>query len=157
MEQVKFNKKLSVGDMGFEKKLLQKIVEENPKETELLFVMALITSKKMEPNRKDPSKVSYRFQGQFEIKNLLSGEVALSSEAFFPGAVESFLCAAKDGGGEGAVRTAFTVSVTVDKTENSATGYKFIMKPWVDKKDNDPFKELRGLLPAPKSDKGAKK
>jgi hypothetical protein len=156
MEQVKFAKKLSVGDMGFDKKMLQAIVEKEPKETELLFVMALVTAMKMEPNRKDPSKVSYRFQGQFEVRNLLNGEVANASECFMPGAVEAFLYAAKTGAGEGAVRTAFTVGVMVDKTENSATGYKFTMKPWVDKKDNDPFKDLRGLLPAPKTDKGKK-
>lgn len=153
MEQVKFNKKLSVGDLGFDKKALQAIVEKNPKETELLFVMALVTSMKMEPNRKDPSKVSYRFAGQFELRNLETGETGMASEAFFPGAVESYLKAAKEAAGEGAVRTAFTVSVMADKTENSATGYKFVMKPWVDKKDNDPFKDLRGLLPAPKEKK----
>lgn len=153
MEQVKFAKKLSVGDLGFDKKTLQGIVEKNPKETELAFVLALITGMKMEPNRKDPSKVSYRFQGQFEIRNLLTDEVSNASECFMPGAVESFLFAAKTGAGEGAVRTAFTVGVMVDKTENSATGYKFTMKPWVDRKDNDPFKDLRGLLPAPKKAK----
>lgn len=156
MEQVKFNKKLSVGDMGLDKKALQAIVEKNPKETELLFVMALVTSMKMEPNRKDPSKVSYRFAGQFEVRNLATDETALASEAFFPGAVESYLKAAKEAAGEGAVRTAFTVAVMADKTENSATGYKFVMKPWVDKKDNDPFKDLRNLLPAPKSEKAKK-
>lgn len=152
MEQTKIGKKLTVATMGFDSDTLSEIVEENPKgETQILNVLALVTDSKVEVSRLDPTKTNTRFIGQFEFTNLLTGEVGVSAEAFFPAVAESYVAGFK-GSSEGAVRVAFTLTVEKDNAKNSAQGYKFGMLALVDKSaDADPFKAMRDLLPKPKT------
>lgn len=155
MEQVKIGKKLTVAGMGFDSDTLQDLVEQNPKETKILNVLALVTNLKVEPSRLDPTKTNTRFIGQFEATNLLTGEPGLFAEAFFPGVAESYVAGFK-GGMDGAVSLGFTITVEKDNAKNSAQGYKFGVIALVNKDaDADPFKAFRNLLPAPASAKAS--
>lgn len=158
MEQVEFAKKFTTRDIGFDIPALKEVVKvASGKPTEIVTVLALLTDKKTEQNRRDPSKTSVRFFGQFECTNLLTGEKMYASEAYFPGAGESFMASLLDAtkgedGKYGSARTAVVITVQADKTPNSAQGYKFGCKPFVDKSEaTDIFKEYRNLLPKPKA------
>lgn len=131
---------------GLDKGLLQDYVKKNPKETAIADVLAFVAGCKEEENKKDSSKISVRFTGQFEITNRLTGEEIVASEAFMPGMIESFVHNLFLGT-EGAIRTAFQITVRADK--ESPVGYVFGMKLLTDKASaQDPFKELRGNFPA---------
>lgn len=124
------------------------LIKRNPKEQALCDVLAFATSYEVTPNKKDMSKSSLRFNGQFEIQNRINGETIVASSAYFPGPAESFIKGLLDGAEGGGVRLAFQVTVMVDKTPDSITGYKYGMKLLTNKNDaNDPFKELRGQFP----------
>jgi len=161
MEQVEYAKKFTTRDIGFDIPALKEVIKASGgKSTEIVSVLALLTDKKTEQNRKDPSKTSVRFYGQFECVNLLTGERMYAAEAYFPGAGESFMGSLLDStknedGKYGSARTAVVITVQADKTPNSAQGYKFGCKPFVDKSEaTDIFKEYRNLLPKPKAPKG---
>lgn len=131
------------------KKARQEHVRQNPKEHAVLNVLAFVTTHKVEVNKKDPSKTSIRFVGQFEVTDFLTGEVVHAGEAFFPGPAESFLHGLIAGSEGGAVRLAFQVTIAEDTKDDSLTGYKFGMKLFTNKDaQQDPFLELRESLPA---------
>lgn len=149
MEQIKIGKKLTMADMGFDSDTLAAIVEENPGETPILNVMALVSGVKVEQSRIDPTKTQNRFLGQFEGTNLLTGQTGVFAEAFFPGVADAYVGGHK-GSTEGAVTLAFTITVMKDEAKNSAQGYKFGMLALVNKTEEaDPFKAFRAHLPAP--------
>jgi len=135
----------------------------NQKEMVLIDVLAFVTSFEVTKNKKDDTKTSLKFSGQFEITSRVTGESVVASSAFFPGPAEGFLKGLVEGLEGGAARLAFQVTVLTDKHPDSPTGYKFGMKLYTDKDTQaDPFKELRGNFPemvpmiaAPKA--GAKK
>jgi hypothetical protein len=160
IEQVEYAKKFTMRDIGFDIPALKEVVKASQgKPVDIVSVLAFVTGKKVEPSRKDPSKTNVRFQGQFECVNLLTEQKVYAAEGFFPGAAEPFLTALKDGakdeeGNERAARTAFVITVQGDKTPNSAQGYKFGCKPFVNKSEStDIFKDFRKLLPKPKARK----
>ena len=137
--------------------VLELVKRNGGKEQALCDVLAFATSFEIGPNKKDMTKSSYRFNGQFEITNRINGESIVASSAFFPGPAESFIKGLLDGAEGGGVRLAFQVTVMADKSPDSITGYKYGMKLLTNKNDaNDPFKELRGQFP-PLAIEGAKK
>ncbi len=141
-------KAVTMGKMGYEKKALQEFVKTNPKETAIAEVLAFVTGYKIEPNKKDPSKTSIRFEGMFQVTDRLTGEEFNAAQAFFPGPAEPYLKTLKDSVTEGGVRVAFMVTVKKDPNEDSLTGYMFGMKAMVSKDAaTDPFAELRGAFP----------
>lgn len=158
MEATAIGKKFTLKGFGFDNETLKEIVATNKGETPILNVLALVTGKKVEPSRLDPSKTNTRFLGQFEATNVMTGETGTFPEAFFPGVAESFLSGVKDSN-EGSAIVPFILTVMKDDTKNSAQGYKFGVKAFVDKKgDADPFKNYRNLLPPvePKKAEGPK-
>lgn len=149
-ETVSVAKKFSIRDLGFDEATLKEIVTKHPKEQAIVNVLAFVSSVKVEPSRKDPSKTNVRFIGQFENVSLETGEEISSAESYFPGVCEGWLKGMFDGA-DGAVRVAFQVTVMKDTGPKPVTGYKFGLKTLVNKgADADPFKDLRNLLPATK-------
>ncbi len=165
MEMTTIVKGFNLAKTNLAKVDVLEIVKRNPREQALCDVMAFATSYEITPNKKDPSKSSVKFYGQFEVQNRINSEVTVASSAYFPGPAESFikgLLDAKAEGEGGGVRLAFQVTVMIDKAPDSITGYKFGMKLLTNKNDtNDMFKELRGQFPplaleAPKGEKAKK-
>ena len=147
-EATSIAKKFTTRSLGFDSEACKELVRTSKGEVEIFNVLALISGKKVEPNRIDPSKTSTRFFGQFEVVNRLTGEQGMFPEAYFPGVVESYVSAMKDGAGEGNAILPFIITVMKDDTKNSAQGYKFGVKAFVQKAgDADPFKGVRDLLP----------
>lgn len=135
--------------IGFEKKELKEWVAKNPKETAIVDVLAYVSKYQVIQNRKDQSKSSLKFFGNFECVNVQTGEEVISGQAFFPGPAEPFLKGVLDSNEGAGARIAFTITVMKDTREDSITGYKFGMKAHVDKATQaDPFKDMRDLLPA---------
>lgn len=124
------------------------LIKRNPREQSLADVMAYATSYEVTPNKKDLTKSSLKFFGQFEVQNRITGETINASSAYFPGPAEPFIKGLLDGNEGGGVRLGFQITVMVDKSPDSPTGYKYGMKLLTNKNDaNDPFKELRGQFP----------
>jgi hypothetical protein len=124
------------------------LIKRNPREQALADVMAYATSYEVTPNKKDLTKSSLKFFGQFEVQNRITGETINASSAYFPGPAEPFIKGLLDGNEGGGVRLGFQITVMVDKSPDSPTGYKYGMKLLTNKNDaNDPFKELRGQFP----------
>lgn len=166
MEAVAIARKFTMKALGLDNEALKEIVANNKGEVEIFNVLALVASKKVEPNRKDPTKTSIRFFGQFDVTNRITGEAGVFPEGYFPGVCESFLSSQKDAAGEGAVRVPFVITIKKDLTPNSAQGYIFGCKAYVDKEAGaDPFADIRDVLPkvtpmkslaAPEAKKGKK-
>lgn len=143
-------KTFTLNAAGYGKKRLQEIVKKAPKDKTVLFnVLALVTGYKVETNKKDSAKSSLRFEGTFEMVDVETGEEIMAASAFIPGPAEAFLKSQIDGAGEaGSIRQAIQLTVETDPREDSATGYKFGMKGFVNKESaSDPFGELRSVFP----------
>lgn len=148
MTAVAIARKFTTKALGLDGEALKEIVATKKGEIEIFNVLALVASKKQEPNRKDPTKTSIRFFGQFDVTNRLTGEAGVFPEAYFPGVCESFLAGQKDAAGEGSARVPFVITVKQDLTPNSAQGYVFGCKAYVDKENGiDPFADIRDVLP----------
>ncbi len=144
-------KTATLSKIGFGPDELADYVEKNPGETNIVNVMAFVSGLAVEPNKKDPSKSSVRFSGQFEFVNRVSGESVVAGSAFVPGPAENFLKGKKEGE-EGAIRMAFMITVKKVKREVSNTGYVFGMKAFKSTDVSaDPFAEMRELFPATKA------
>lgn len=153
VQQMNFVKRWTLRDFGYSVDALREIVNENKEAThDLVTVLGLVTDMKTEVNKLDPDKTNTRFVGQFELQDLVTGKKINALQAFFPGDAEAFVEAFK-GASDGAVKVAFVISVKHDKGapgKVSATGYKFSVKPFVEKGEStDIFAEFRNLLPAP--------
>ncbi len=148
MEMTNVVKGFNLAKTNLAKVDVLEIIKRNPKEQALCDVMAFATGYEVTPNKKDMTKSSLKFGGQFEIQNRLTGETINASSAYFPGPAESFIKGLLDGNEGGGVRLGFQITVMVDKNPDSPTGYKYGMKLLTNKNDsNDPFKELRGNFP----------
>jgi hypothetical protein len=157
MEMTTIVKGFNLAKVNLAKVDVLELVKRNPKEQALCDIMAFATSYEVTINKKDTTKSSLKFSGSFEIQNRLTGEVVNASSAYFPGPAEPFIKGLLDGQEGGGVRLAFQITVMVDKSPDSPTGYKFGMKLLTNKNDaNDPFKEMRGQFP-PLAIEGAKK
>lgn len=151
MEQANYGKKITMGTLGFDQDRLKEMVEANPKEQSLAVFMALVTGMKVEPNKQDPSKTYVRFIGQVEARNSETGEVSYASQLIVPSVAEAYVEAIKSANPDSAVKVMFEVGIKKDSAKNSAKGYMFTCKPWVNKDEaSDIFKDFRNLLPAPK-------
>ncbi len=160
MEMTTVVKGFNLAKINLAKVDILELIKRNPREQVLIDVLAYATGYEMGPNKKDPTKSSFKFAGQFEIQSRVSGEVVNASTAYFPGPAEPFIKGMLDGNEGGGIRLGFQVTVMIDKSPDSITGYKFGMKVLTNKNDaNDPFKELRGQFPpmAIEAPKGAKK
>ncbi len=148
MEAVAIARKFTTKALGLDNEALKEIVNTQKGEIEIFNVLALVASKKVEPNRKDPTKTSIRFFGQFEVTNRLTGESGVFPEAYMPGVCESFLSSQKDAAGEGTPVIAFVVTIKKDTAKDSAQGYIFGCKAYIDKETGtDPFASVRDVLP----------
>ena len=148
LQSVSIVKTFNLAKVALAKVDLQEYMKKNPRESAICDVLAFATSVEVVQNKKDTSKSSLKFSGQFEIVNRLSGEEITASSAFFPGPAETFIKGALDGAEGGGVRLAFQITVMKDNSPDSITGYKFGMKLLTDKSSvNDPFKDLRGSFP----------
>ena len=148
MEMTTIVKGFNLAKTNLAKVDVLEIIKRNPKEQALCDVLAFATSYEVTQNKKDATKSSLRFNGQFEIQNRVNGEVINASSAYFPGPAEPFIKGLLDGAEGGGIRIAFQITVMVDKAPDSITGYKYGMKLLTNKNDaNDPFKELRGQFP----------
>jgi len=157
MEMTTIVKGFNLAKTNLAKVDVLELVKRNPREQALADVLAFATSYEIGPNKKDMSKSSLKFSGQFEIQNRINGETIVASTAYFPGPAEPFIKGLLDGAEGGGVRLAFQITVMADKSPDSITGYKYGMKLLTNKNDaNDPFKELRGQFP-PLAIEGAKK
>lgn len=154
METQTIQRKWTTKTGGLDKPALQEIIKENKtkKPVPIYFIMAMVSSVKEEQNKLNSAVMNFRFKGNFEVKNLITGEVSLANEAYFPGAAETHAKNAYDDmvrrGGE-AQAFAFTLTVEKDTHPNSATGYKFGLDALVNKEAGDVFENLRKLLPKP--------
>ena len=149
MEMTTIVKGFNLAKTNLAKVDVLELIKRNPKEQSLCDVLAFATSYEVTPNKKDMTKSSLKFSGQFEITNRITGETIVASSAYFPGPAEPFIKGLLDGQEGGGVRLAFQITVMVDKSPDSPTGYKYGMKLLTKKDDaNDPFKELRGQFPA---------
>lgn len=141
-------KSFNLAKVSLAKVDIQEHIKRNPRETAIADVLAFATSYEVVQNKKDNTKSSLKFMGQFEITNRLNGEQVVASSAFFPGPAENFIKGLIDGLEGGGARLAFQITTLIDKSPDSPTGYKFGMKLYTDKAThNDPFKELRGSFP----------
>lgn len=141
-------KSFNLAKVSLAKVDLQEFIKRNPRETAIADVLAFATGYEVVQNKKDTSKSSLKFTGQFEVTNRLTSEEVVASSAFFPGPAENFIKGLIDGLEGGGARLAFQITVMADKSPDSITGYKFGMKLYTDKAThNDPFKELRGSFP----------
>lgn len=148
MEMTTIVKGFNLAKTNLAKVDVLELVKRNPKEQALADVLAFATSYEVTPNKKDPTKSSIKFHGQFEVQNRVNGEVINSSSAYFPGPAESYIKGLLDGLEGGGIRIGFQVTVMIDKAPDSITGYKYGMKLLTNKNDAaDPFKELRGQFP----------
>ena len=152
-------KTATIGKIGFGPDELADFVEKNPGETAIVNVMAFVAGSEYKVNSLDPTKGSYRFTGQFEFVNRITGEDCIAGSAFVPGPAESYLKGQKEAN-EGAIRIAFMITVKKVKRDVSNTGYMFGMKGFKSSDVSaDPFHEMRSLFPATKAlpaGKGAK-
>lgn len=153
VQQMAFVKRWTLRDFGYSVDSLREIVSaDKDASVDLVTVLGLVTDMKTEINKLDADKTNVRFAGQFEMNDLLTGKKINALQAFFPGDAEAFVEAFK-GASEGAVKVAFVIAVKHDKGapgKVSATGYKFSVKPFVEKSaSNDIFAEFRALLPKP--------
>lgn len=148
-EAVRIARKFTTRGMGMDSDALQEIVADAKGEVDIFNVLALVSGYKVETNTKDPSKTSKRFSGQFEIQNAITGEIGNFPEAYFPGVAEAYAAGLKDAAGEGSAVIPFIITVMRDDSKNSAQGYKFGVKGFVDKSAEgaDPFKGIRKFLP----------
>lgn len=147
MEMLTIVKSFNMAKTSLAKADLLEVIKRNPREQALCDVLAFATSYEIAPNKKDNTKSSIKFFGQFEIKNRLTGEVINAPAAFFPGPAELYIKGLLDGN-EGGIRLGFQVTIMVDKSPDSITGYKFGMKLLTNRHDaGDPFKELRDAFP----------
>ncbi len=148
MEMTTIVKGFNLAKTNLAKVDVLELVKRNGREQVLCDVLAFATGYEIGPNKKDMTKSSYRFSGQFEIVNRVNGETIVASSAFFPGPAEPFIKGLLDGQEGGGVRLAFQITVMADKSPDSITGYKYGMKLLTNKNDaNDPFKDLRGQFP----------
>lgn len=157
METISLSKKLTMAKMGLDKNVLKPLVEQNKgKKTEIASVLALVTSCTVKPSTLNPANMDFRFGGNFEGVNMLTGDVTRAAEAYLPGPAAVWLKAAYEKAqndvGENAVPAmAFVITVEKDNHPNSAVGYIFGVKAILGDGAADPFEGLRKALPKPKA------
>lgn len=151
-------KQFTMAGIGFGPDALSEYVNSHPGENAVVNVMAFATGYKEIENKKDPTKISLRFEGAFEIVNRITGEVTRSGLAYFPGVVEAFLKGQVDMLESGGTRQAILILVRKVSMKESNTGYKFAMKTFVDEESaQDPFLEMRSMFPEVKTLPAGKK
>lgn len=148
MEMTTIVKGFNLAKTNLAKVDVLELIKRNPKEQAIADVLAFVTSYEVTPNKKDMTKSSLKFTGQMEVQNRITGETINASSAYFPGPAESYIKGLLDGLEGGGIRLGFQITVMVDKSPDSPTGYKYGMKLLTKKDDAaDPFKELRGGFP----------
>lgn len=150
--EVNVAKNFTLNGIGFGPDALQEFVAAHPGETPIVNAMIFAVGYEKKVNKQDPTKFSYRFEGDFECVNRHTGETLRTSGGYFPGVVESFVKGQVDAVEAGGVRLAVMITVRKVPVKESNTGYKFGMKTYIDEDAaQDHFKEIRSVFPAMKA------
>lgn len=144
-------KTFTLKNIGLDADTLDALVQANAGEFVIADVSCLVTGYEKKVNKQDPTKHSYRFEGDFAIVSAVDGLEVRAAGAFLPGPAEPFLKGKLDANEGAPVAVPLTITIKKVSKTISATGYVFGMKGFLKKGDvGDVHTGMRKVFPSRK-------
>jgi hypothetical protein len=143
MSSIQFLKKISTVKLGFEKAQIRELCKSAP--AGLYQVYGVATG--MTQGQTDMGEY-VKFTGQFEVQNLVTGEILRSAQLFLPDAVSALLESqlTTEASAEGFKGVQFAFEVGAIYSKDSATEYEYTTKNLMPESESDLLSSMRKML-----------
>ena len=147
------SRKATLGTAGVTKQFCQALIADfkEGQEAQVALVYGKVSEISHIPSKLDPTKTDAKFSGEkIEFRNLITGEVSFSENAYFPGALSDALARAVENAEGNYVE--FVANISVKRNAKSAVGYEFVVRVEEEETVSDPIAALRQRALASVSD-----